>query len=869
MPRRVPYGELLSLYVLIGGAVSLLGWVLDVRGMADWGDDGISIQPNAALAVTLTGSALLLLRFRHRRAARAAAAVVAAIGAATLFQHASGLDLGIDTLLMFDRAWGRVGVLSPGRMGPAGSTCWTLLGLAVIGASFEQPRRRRAAVGLAIVSACISGLGLVGYLYGASTLYSLPRLTVIAFQTATFVFAASVSLIGAVPDSAPVRLLSSSTAGGVLARRLLPALVLSPLLIGFLVVHAAHLRVSDVAFGSALRTVVEILAFVLLSWFAAAAVDRAAEVTSAAGRERLELELSDTRMLQSISTELVSAENSLRFYDKVLDAAASIMRSDCASLQTLQEVDGENELQLLTHRNFTAEAAAFWAKVRLGHDSACAEALRVARRVVVEDLDGADFMAGTRDLAMLKTMGVRAVQSTPLVSGSGALVGMLSTHWRTKHAPVERELRLLDILSRQVADWLERKQIERQKEELLATESAARAAAEREARLKDEFLATLSHELRTPLTAIMGWAHILKRDPSDRERVIAAAETIERNGSAQVKLITDLLDISRIVAGTMRLEVHVVDLVTTVDAAIEAILPAATAKEVRVERVFGGPAEPVHGDPARLQQVMWNLLSNAVKFTPRGGRVEVAFARTDHTVELRVTDSGMGIAPEFLPHVFDRFRQGDSSTTRQHGGLGLGLAIVKQFTELHGGSVRALSDGPGLGSTFVVELPRALARARVVERTLDSGPTPPDSVRSPPPALYGVHALVVDDEPDALGVVRDLLLERGARVGTATSAASALALLRQDRFDIVVSDIGMPGKDGYEMMTELRARGVRTPAIALTAFARPDDRTRALVSGFQEHVTKPVQPELLINAIARLTVQTSAADEREAARETA
>jgi signal transduction histidine kinase/ActR/RegA family two-component response regulator len=868
--RRVPYVELLALYVLAGGAVSLLGWVFDVRRLADWDDDGIATQPNTCVAVTVTGAALLFLRFGRPRVASALGCFVALIGATVLFQYLSGLSLGIDTPLMFGRTWGRVGVSSPGRMGPAGATCFTLLGLSVVGASYGARRLRRAAAVLAVVAACISGLGLVGYLYGSSTLYSLPLLTAIALQTASFVFAAALALVLAMPDAGPMRVLSSPTAGGVLARRLLPALVLFPLATGFLLVHADPLGGSGPAFSSAMRTLVEIVAFVVLVWFAAAAVDRAAEETAALGRQRLERELDDTRMLQGISTELVSAEGSPLFFDKILDAAARLMRSDFASLQTLHRRDGADELVLLAHRNFTREGAAFWDRVRLGQDCACGTALREGRRVVVADVEACDFMAGTEDLEASRKMGVAAVQSTPLVSRNGTALGMISTHWRQRHVPADRELRLFDILARQAADWIERRQIERQKEALLATESAARAAAERDARLKDEFLATLSHELRTPLTAIMGWAHILKRNPSNPERIIAAAETIERNGNAQAKLITDLLDISRIVAGTMRLDVQRVDLVAIVDAAVEAILPAATAKELQVQKTIDAPTQSVHGDPARLQQVLWNLLSNAVRFTPRGGRIEVTLARAEHTVELRVKDSGVGIAPEFLPQVFDRFRQGDSSTSRQHGGLGLGLAIVKQFTELHGGSVHAWSEGAGHGSTFVIELPLSTpSGVAPPSKAPESGPPLRDSVSPSPPALDGIRVLVVDDEADTLHFVRALLLERGARVETASSASDALALFGDDRFDVVVSDIGMPGSDGYQLVAELRARGIQTPAIALTAFARGDDRSRALRCGFQEHVTKPVDQAELLDAVARLTLGAAPSDAGEPALRTA
>jgi signal transduction histidine kinase/CheY-like chemotaxis protein len=566
-----------------------------------------------------------------------------------------------------------------------------------------------------------------------------------------------------------------------------------------------------------------------------------------------ELELEDHRVLQEVSTELVGAEGVPVCFDMIVDAATRIMRADFASLQSLQHRESGDELHLVAHRNFTREGAEYWERVRVGQDCACGTALRTGRRIVVRDIEDCEFMAGTEDLEKSKRVGIASVQSTPLVSRRGRLLGMISTHWRKKHAPEERELRLIDVLARQTADYIERKQTERQREELLASESVARIAAEREARLKDEFLATLSHELRTPLTAIMGWAHILKSDPASRERVLAAADTIERNGHAQVKLITDLLDISRIVAGKLRLELEEVDFVAVVDAAVEGILPLAASKALRIVKLVDGPAESVQGDPARLQQVVGNLLSNAVKFTPRGGRIEISLARVEDTMVLRVVDTGVGVAREFLPHVFDRFRQGDSTTARQHGGLGLGLAIVKQLTELHGGFVRASSDGVGQGATFVVALPlTTVGGSAGARRAPESSPPLSGSIPPTAPALDGASVLVVDDDPDTLGVVVSLLSRCGARVEAAPSAEAALALVAEGRFDVLVSDIGMPGGDGYQLMAELRARGIETPAVALTAFARGDDRARALESGFREHVTKPIEPARLLEAVERL-----------------
>ena len=395
---------------------------------------------------------------------------------------------------------------------------------------------------------------------------------------------------------------------------------------------------------------------------------------------------------------------------------------------------------------------------------------------------------------------------------------------------------------------------------LLDSERAARVETERAGRIKDEFLATLSHELRTPLNAILGWANILREDPADTEGVAEGLAIIERNARAQNQIIEDLLDMSRIISGKVRLDVHRTDLAPIVEVAIETVRPAATAKGIRLQIVLDPTARPVSGDPNRLQQVFWNLLSNAIKFTPRGGRVQVVLERVHSHLEVSIIDTGKGIEADFLPHVFDRFRQADSSTTRQHGGLGLGLAIVKQLIELHGGTVRVKSGGRDLGTTFTVALPLTVLHA--ADEPSGEERRHPGACALTAPALQrdinlaDVRVLVVDDEADARALVKRLLEERGANVTTNGSVAEALASIREERFDVLVSDIGMPEEDGYALIRQVRAlpveRGGSLPAVALTAYARSEDRMKAVLAGFQMHVTKPVEPAELLTMVASL-----------------
>ncbi len=375
-------------------------------------------------------------------------------------------------------------------------------------------------------------------------------------------------------------------------------------------------------------------------------------------------------------------------------------------------------------------------------------------------------------------------------------------------------------------------------------------------RIKDEFLATLSHELRTPLTAILGWASMLRGGGFDAEATRRAVETIERNARAQRQIVEDVLDVSRIITGKLRLEARPVEARPLLQEAVETVRPAAEAKGVFLSTLLGSDVGEVSADPDRLRQVLWNLLSNAVKFTPHGGRVEVELRRDGAQVLVRVSDTGQGIAPEFLPHVFDRFRQADMGTTRQHGGLGLGLAIVRHLVELHGGEVTAESAGLELGSTFLLRLPLKAA-PRADEPARDEGVPSASSDAAPASAsLAGTRVLLVEDEPDARAMLKALLESSGASVCAAGSAADAWAALEDGACDVLISDIGMPDEDGYSLIGRVRERdarrGTRTPAVALTAYAREDDRARSLDAGFDAHLSKPVEPAELITAVARL-----------------
>lgn len=405
-------------------------------------------------------------------------------------------------------------------------------------------------------------------------------------------------------------------------------------------------------------------------------------------------------------------------------------------------------------------------------------------------------------------------------------------------------------------DITDRKQAEVERERLLQREQSAREEAERANRIKDEFLAVLSHELRSPLNPILGWSKLLQKGQLDKTKTAQALATIERNAKLQSELIEDLLDVSRILRGKLSLNVAGVNLVSTIRGAMETVRLAAQAKSIQIAASLAEDVGLVSGDSVRLQQVVWNLLSNAVKFTPPGGHISIRLERFDSSAQITVSDTGQGIAPEFLPYVFDYFRQADGATTRKFGGLGLGLAIVRHLVELHGGTVSAVSSGVGQGATFTVWVP-------LMSTSKQANQDERSALRSSASLslehfsdLSGIKILIVDDEPDTRELVAFVLEQQGAQVSVATSAPEALLLLQEAQPHILLSDIGMPDMDGYMLIQQVRTlapeQGGRIRAIALTAYAGDTNQQQVLAAGFQKHISKPIEPELLVQTIAHL-----------------
>ena len=489
-------------------------------------------------------------------------------------------------------------------------------------------------------------------------------------------------------------------------------------------------------------------------------------------------------------------------------------------------------------------------------DAPRALAVSLKEPVIVSDLADAPKWAAIANA--LNPYGIRAICAMPIVSSDQKPLGSLCLYSSTPRTPNAAQLAMLKRVAQTTALVIERKRADTDREDLLIREQAAREQAEAANRLKDEFLAVVSHELRAPLNAINGWAYMLLSGSMDRTAQLQALHSIQRQVHTQNQLIDDLLDVVRIASGKLRLELRDVDPAKVIAAALEVVGPAAQAKQISLVAEFDPAVKTLAADPDRLQQVIWNLLSNAIKFTPQGGRIEIRLRRTDSGVEIVVADTGQGITEDFLPYVFDRFRQADVSTTRTHGGIGLGLAIVRHLIELHGGTVFAESPGKGKGATFTIRLPVRTVQTsspKIAARKQEAE-EPRNITVENRDLLKGRRVLVVEDNPEDRDVLSAELEHQGGTVRASASAAEALIELERFRPDVLVADIGLPGEDGYSLIRKIRAysleEGGRTPAVALTAYAGEANRRRAFEAGYQKHMEKPADPIELAQTISQL-----------------
>ena len=845
-----------SLVVSIGCLV-LLGWVLDVG--APW---TVVMKANAAVAFVLAGVSLRLAQSeeptgRAHLAARGCALAAAALGFLTLSEDLLGWNLHIDQLLFRETAGGLAGS-PPGRMAPAEAGSFLLVGIALYLLHDEWPPARKVVQALTLTAALLSGQALLGHAYGVA-LYVIPsyRYTRVGFHTALAFTLLCAGVLARRPGSGVMAVFAGDTAGGYMARRVLPAAVAALSVLGWLRLAGERAGYYDTAAGEALMVVGTLIFFAILIAWNARALERVEEERARLIREqmtRAQAEAAGQRAaFLARTSETLSASLD---YRSTLSNVTRLAVPYVADWCVLSIVDAEDTVRLLEIAHVDPAKVELAREIDRRHPVTVrapygpGRVIRTGVPELVSEITDSWLAAIAEDadhLRLIKSLGVASYMVVPLTAREQTFGALAFVSAESGRRFDRNDLALAEELAHRAALAIDNAR-------LYEAEVRARASAEAASRAKDAFLATVSHELRTPLSPILAWSRMLRQGTLDPEKERRALEAIERCARSQAQLVEDLLDVSRIITGKLRLDVRPVALAPVIQAAVEVVRPAADAKGIRLQSVLDSEAGMVAGDPERLKQVVWNLVSNAVKFTPRGGRVQIVLERIESHLQITVIDTGQGIPSGFLTHVFQRFEQADGTSTRAHGGLGLGLAIVRHIVELHGGTVRAESPGEGEGAVFTVTLP--LVAARSARENGDRQPvSPPPRISTAFPTLEGIRVLVVDDEPDSNDVVGTLLSTCGAEVRVASSAGQAIEILGRWKPDVLVTDIGMPDEDGYELLATIRSRAgdaEQILAVALTAYASRDDRIRMLAAGFQAHVAKPVDPSELTTVVASL-----------------
>ena len=795
------------------GIAVLIGWALDLPLLRAGFPGSLSVKANAALGFLAAGLSARTLASRRsgpraRLAAKIAGAMVASVGFFTLVEYVASVNLGIDQLLVKEPG-GAAGTTYPGRMAPNSALAFLFIGIALLVHDLETEAGTRPAQLLALAAALVPLQAIIGFAYGVEPMEGLAANTRVPLYAGIGFLLLVTSLLFDRPQSGLMGVFTGPGLAGFMARRLIGAVFVVPIGLGwlFLVVGLRAGKYEALLGASFVVVSAVVVAAAVVYWNALALGDMEGERFRAEETERKQREWLRTT-LASIGDAVIATD-----------------------------VDG-----MVTLVNAVAEKLTGVGAEAVGRPlGEVFRAVDETRKPIPDPVAAALARGGPAPLGAGVTLLAFSGAEYP-VEGSAA--------------PIRAEGGKPQGVALIFGDRTEARRGEAERAALLVREQEARAEAERASRTKDEFIATVSHELRTPLNAVLGWARLLRTGRLDAGSTVRAMEAIERSAMTQAQIVDDLLDVARIVRGRLKLDVREVDLSVAVEAAADTVGPAANAKGIALDLQLEPGAGLVRGDPGRLQQVVWNLLANAIKFTPPGGRVEVRLCRLPDRVRLQVQDDGTGIDPGFLPHVFERFRQADSSPTRAHGGLGIGLAIVRHLVEAHGGSVAAASAGRNQGACLTVDLPLPIDLPRQEARqTGRSWPRLAPGLTDDQ-ILSGLHVLVVDDDDDTLEAVRHLLEQVGARVSTAATAADAFQALGVEPPDVLLSDIGMPGEDGISLIRRIRGldpdQGGRVPAAALTAYTQPSDRERALGAGFQAFLAKPVDPLELAETVARL-----------------
>jgi signal transduction histidine kinase/CheY-like chemotaxis protein len=803
------------------------------------------MKANTAVCLMLVAVSVLLLGDSSappvkRRIGQVCAAIVALVGLSTLSQHLFGWNLGIDQLL-FHESREEAGLSFPGRMGVAASLNFSFLGLSLSFFDARSKRWFRVSQFSVLMVVVITLLVFLYYFYGIERSERVGIYFTIALHTVIAFLSICTAIFLSRPERGLVSTLLGNSPGSVVARRMWPALLLI-ILLGWIrtIGHTEHWF--GHAFGTASFVVAVLLLFSGLLWWTAVSLNRT-------DRER---RLANLAMRESEArlTILVRVSELIRTlhdpYELSYAVAETVGRHLNVRRCLFNETDVARDLEIV-HRDYCDGAESVAGEHRIS-DYSSVSTLDMQRGITVVNVDSKiDTRTAADYQRSYEATGERAYVAVPLMR-EGHWVASL---WVSDDKPREwtkDELSLLQTVAERTWTAIEKLRAEDQREQLLQREQEARDAAEKANQLKDEFLATLSHELRNPLNVILGYSELLLRLPEIQQsmRLTRMADALRRNAQSQSQLINDLLDLSRLQRGKISLNHEPVSLAAIIDNAVETVRADASAKGVDLRLNVGDQLLLVDGDRLRLQQIAWNVLNNAVKFTPSGGSIEISLSSDIDRGVLVVKDTGQGIDPRFLPHVFEMFRQADGSNRRRHGGLGIGLALVKQLVQLHGGSITAESDGPGEGARFTVRLP--LMRDRELVAIGSSAGAVELNL------LSETSFLIVDDSEDTIAMLTDLLKVSGANVRTATNGADALRIAEDNEFDVILSDISMPEMDGFEFLQRLRQINGRehVPVIAITGFGRSGDIERARAAGFYSHLTKPLNLQALAEVLKAL-----------------
>ena len=838
--RAVSIG--LSLLAFCIGAAAFLGWVLENETLKRIHPSLVTMKANTAVCLMLTASAVILIQDPSRSTAKRRliqlfAAIVALVGLITLSEHLLGWNSGLDQLLFYESVT-EAGRSFPGRMGVAASLNFSLLGPSLL--LLDLRRWFRVSNISVLLVMAITLLVFLYYFYGVQQVEPIGLYFTIALHTVVAFIGLAAAILLARPERGVISAFLGNSPGAMVARRMWPALLIV-IVLGWIRTVIFNAGWYTPGFTTAIFVSANLFLFTGLMWWTAVSLNRT-------DRERhladLALRHSEARL-----TVLVRVSELIRTlhdpYELSYAVAETVGRHLKVRRCLFNEVDLERDLEIV-HKDYCDGAESVAGEHRISEYSSITSHEMELGNTVVNSDSKTDPRTADDYHRGYEPNGERAYIAFPLMR-EGRWVASL---WASDNQPrqwTKEEVSLLQAVAERTWTAIEKLRAEAERERLLKSEQEARDAAERANQLKDEFLATLSHELRNPLNVILGYSELLLRMPDVQKssQLVQMGDALRRNAQSQSQLINDLLDLSRLQRGKVSLNHETVSLAAIIDNAVETVRGDAATKGIDIRSHAGDQLLLVDGDRLRLQQIAWNLLNNSVKFTPPGGRIDISLGSEGESAVLVVSDTGQGIDPNFLPHVFEMFRQADGSNRRRHGGLGIGLALVRQLVQLHGGTISAESDGPNKGARFTVRLPLMREAAT---------PVVPSSSTLDLKVLSETNFLIVDDSEDTIRMLQDLLKIGGANVMTASNGAEALRIAREYEFDVILSDISMPEMDGFEFLQRLREIDGRqdVPVVAITGFGRSDDIARVRAAGFYSHLTKPLNLQALAEVLQQL-----------------